>query len=71
MINNRSTKSLTAEAYRALRTSIQYSSVDKELRVLSITSSIPGEGKSTVAANLAFSMSEMEKKTILIDGDLR
>ena len=71
MINNRSTKSLTAEAYRALRTSIQYSSVDKELRVLSITSSIPGEGKSTVAANLAFSMSEMEKKTILIDADLR
>ena len=71
MIYNRSTKSLTAEAYRALRTSIQYSSVDKELRVLSITSSIPGEGKSTIAANLAFSMSEMEKKTILIDADLR
>ena len=71
MIHNRSTKSLTAEAYRSLRTSIQYSSVDKDLKVLSVTSSIPGEGKSTVAANLAFSMSEMGKKTLLIDADLR
>ncbi len=71
MIYNRSTKSLTAEAYRSLRTNIQYSSVDKDLKVLSITSSIPGEGKSTVAANIAISMSEMGKKTLLIDADLR
>ena len=42
MIHSRSTKSLIAEAYRSLRTSIQYSSVDKDLKVLSVTSSIPG-----------------------------
>ena len=71
MIYNRSTKSLTAEAYRSLRTNIQYSSVDKNLKVLSVTSSIPSEGKSTVAANIAISMSEMGKKTLLIDADLR
>ena len=71
MLYNRPTKSLTAEAYRSLRTNIQYSSVDKELKVLSVTSSVPGEGKSTVAANIAISMSEMGKKTLLIDADLR
>ena len=71
MVYNRSTKSLMAESYRSLRTSIQYSSVDKELKVLAITSSAPGEGKSTVAMNLALSFSEMKKKTLLIDADLR
>ena len=59
------------EAYRSLRTSIQYSGIDTELKSLVVTSSIPGEGKSTVAANLAKSFSEMNKKVLLIDADLR
>ncbi len=64
-------KSLSMEAYRSLRTSIQYSGIDTELKSLVVTSSIPGEGKSTVASNLARSFSEMNKKVLLIDADLR
>lgn len=69
MAKNR--KSLSIEAYRSLRTSIQYSGIDTELKVLVVTSSIPGEGKSTVTSNLAKSFSEMDKQVLLIDADLR
>ena len=69
MAKNR--KSLSIEAYRSLRTSIQYSGIDTELKALVVTSSIPGEGKSTVASNLARSFSEMDKQVLLIDADLR
>ena len=64
-------KSITAEAYRTLRTNIQYSSFDKEVRVIVVTSSEAGEGKSTTAGNLAISFSQAQKKTIMIDCDLR
>lgn len=64
-------KSIAAEAYRTLRTNIQYSSFDKDLRTVVVTSSEPGEGKSTTAGNLALSFSQAERKTILIDCDLR
>ena len=40
-------KSISAEAYRTLRTNIQYSSFDKEIKTMVVTSSEPGEGKST------------------------
>ena len=46
-------KSPVAEAYRILRTNIQFSSPDRELKVILITSSMPDEGKSLIAANLA------------------
>lgn len=64
-------KSITAEAYRTLRTNIQYSSFDKEVRVIVVTSAEAGEGKSTTAGNLAISFSQAQKKTIMIDCDLR
>ena len=64
-------KSPISEAYRTLRTNIQFSSLDKELKVILVTSSGPGEGKSTTSANLAVVMAQSGKKTLLIDCDLR
>ena len=64
-------KSIASESYRTLRTNIQYSSFDKECKVIVVTSSVPGEGKSTTSGNLALSLAEGEKKVILIDCDLR
>lgn len=60
-----------AEAYRTLRTNIQFSSLDEKMRVILITSSIPGEGKTTTSCNLAAIMASAGHKTLLIDCDLR
>ncbi|MBC2582735.1 CpsD/CapB family tyrosine-protein kinase [Clostridium sp. DJ247] len=64
-------KSPIAEAYRTLRTNIQFSSFDNKVQTIVVTSSGPGEGKSTTAANLAVVMAESGAKTILIDCDQR
>lgn len=64
-------KSIAAESYRTLRTNLQYSSFDKEYKVIVVTSSEPGEGKSTTSGNLAISLAQGDKKVILIDCDLR
>lgn len=63
--------SVSAEAYRTLRTNIEFSYIDKKLKIITITSSKPGEGKSKVAANLAISFAEKGKKTLLLDSDFR
>jgi len=59
------------EAYRMLRANLKFLSADKELKVIVITSSVPKEGKSTVAANLAITMAQMERKILLVDADMR
>ena len=64
-------KSIVAEAYRTLRTNIQYSSFDKEIKTIAVTSAEMAEGKSTVAGNIALTFAQSEKKVILIDCDLR
>lgn len=64
-------KSISAEKYRVLRTNIQYSSIDKEIKRIVVTSAEPGEGKSTTAGNLALAFSQDNKKVLLIDCDLR
>lgn len=64
-------KSVEAESYRILRTNIMYSSFDKEIKRILVTSSEPGEGKSTTSGNLALAFAQDEKKVILIDCDLR
>lgn len=64
-------KSVISESFRILRTNLQYSSLDKKYKVIVITSSNPGEGKTTIASNLALTLAEEEKKVLLIDCDLR
>src|SRR6266851_3179557 len=59
------------EAIRALRNSIILGDFDRRVRSLLVTSASPGEGKSTIAAQLALAHSSQQLKTLLIDGDLR
>jgi len=60
-----------AEVYRSLRTSLSFYAARDGLKVLQVTSSCPGDGKSTTAANLAVSFSQAGKSALLIDADLR
>ena len=57
------------EAYKSLRTNLQFCGNDK--KVITITSSVPGEGKSTVTLNLAVSLAESGKKVMIVDADMR
>lgn len=59
------------EAFRALRTNLQFSGVDRELKTILVTSPSPGEGKSLVAANLAAVLAQGEQRALLVDADLR
>jgi len=65
------TKSATAEGFRTLRTNLQFLSADKPLKVLVISSSAAGEGKTTVALNLASSLTQIGQRVLLVDADLR
>lgn len=60
-----------SEAYRRLRINVIYANPDKKYKVVMVTSATKGEGKSTVAANLAVTFSEAEKSVLIIDLDLR
>jgi capsular exopolysaccharide synthesis family protein len=60
-----------AEAFRRLRTNIRFLSIDEPIRSLVVTGSVPDEGKSTVAANLAIAIAQAGESVVLIDGDLR
>lgn len=64
-------KSPISEAYRSIRTNLTFSSADKQLKSLMITSAGPGEGKSTTIANIAIAFAQLGKRTLLIDTDLR
>jgi capsular exopolysaccharide synthesis family protein len=64
-------KSPVAESYRVLRTNIQFTSVDKPIKTMVVTSSGPGEGKTTTIANLAIAFAQSGSKVLLIDADLR
>ncbi|ACS99032.1 CpsD/CapB family tyrosine-protein kinase [Paenibacillus sp. JDR-2] len=60
-----------SEAYRTLRTNLQYAETDRPLQLLMVTSAGPEEGKSTTILNLAVTYAQMERRTILVDADLR
>lgn len=64
-------RSPVSEAYRTLRTNLSFYSLDQPIRTLVITSPAPNEGKSTTIANLAVTMAQSGRRTILVDCDLR
>lgn len=70
-ITNLDPKSPVAEAYRMLRSNIQFAGIDRELKTLLITSAGPEEGKSTTLYNLGVVMAQSGKKTILVGCDMR
>lgn len=71
LITRTNPRSPVAEAYRQLRTNIQFSSPDRPLKTLLITSTHPEEGKSTILANLAITFAQTGSRVILVDCDLR
>ena len=70
-IYNKLPHSISAEAYKSIRTSIKYASIDRTIKTILVTSAVPGEGKSTVAGNLALALSENGNTVLLMDCDLR
>lgn len=71
LITLRYPKSPISEAYRAMRTNLQYSSLDEPIRTLVITSANPKEGKSTTLSNLGIVMAQAGKSVVVVDADLR
>jgi len=71
LITLESPRSPITEQYRTLRTNIQFASVDAELKTILVTSTGPGEGKSTTIANLAIVFAQQGKNVLLVDTDLR
>jgi len=71
LLVDRSPRSPRAEAFRQIRTNLQFVNVDSPLRVLVVTSSSAQEGQSTTAANLALTIAETGRRVLLIEGDLR
>ena len=60
-----------SEAFRSIRTNLQYVDVDNPPHVLAITSALPAEGKTTTACNLAIALAQAGKSVCLVDADLR
>ena len=67
----RQPRSPVAEAFRSLRTNLEFSSIDKPLRKILVTSPSPNDGKTTIAANLAAIIAQGGKRVTLLDADLR
>lgn len=71
LISNFEPRSPIAEAYRTLRTNLQYVQLDKECRAILFTSALSEEGKSTSLANISITLSQLGAKTLIVDSDLR
>ena len=71
LVLNYDPKSVISETIRTLRTNLQFASVDKKLKTILITSSMPGEGKSFIASNLAVAFAQSGSKVLLVDCDIR
>lgn len=71
LIINSDPKSAMSESIRTLRTNLQFASVDKKIKTILVTSSVPGEGKSFIAANLACAFANSGSRVLLVDCDIR
>ena len=71
LITNVNPRSIVSEQFRTIRTNINFSMPDKDLKTLLFTSTSPGEGKSTSAANVAIVFAQEGKKVLLVDADMR
>lgn len=64
-------RSLRAESYRRLRTNLQFLGLEERQRAIVVTSTVPGEGKTTTAINIAVTMAAAGERVLLVDADLR
>jgi len=71
LITETAPKSAAAEAYRTLRTNIQFAGLDRPCKTFVVTSATPSEGKTTTAANFAVVCAQAGSRVCLVDGDLR
>lgn len=71
LVVHENTKSIISEGIKTVRTNLQFSSVDKKLKSILVTSTIPGEGKSFTAANLATAFAQTKNRVLLVDCDMR
>src|SRR5437870_9341841 len=71
LVTETAPKSAAAEAYRTLRTNIQFAGLDRPCRTIVITSATPTEGKTTTAANFAVVCAQAGSRVCLVDADLR
>ena len=71
LITRENPKSPVSEAFRTIRTNIQFSSINNSLKTIVFTSTTPDEGKSTVVANLALVMAQAGQKVVVLDCDFR
>lgn len=71
LITQTAPQSSRAESFRQLRTNMQFATISQKSRAIMVTSSVPGEGKSTTATNIAISLAQAGQRVALVDADLR
>lgn len=71
LLTDTAQQSPRAESFRQIRTNLQFANVNSDSKAILVTSSLPGEGKSTTASNMAIAMAQAGQRVVLVDADLR